>query len=122
MKPRLPLYSDRDPRRLLPKACAIANGELAALFAVPLIKNPSAARWLSSDGFWFEKASLLGVVASGCAGVAGADAAGLAAFTSVRWKALCVLVGAAGAFFTLRGFPLAGSGAFASGPGVTAAG
>ncbi len=45
------VIQDRESFRLLPKACAIAKGELAALLAVPLMRKPSAARWLSSDGF-----------------------------------------------------------------------
>src|SRR5580704_6360055 len=95
MTPMLPLYSDRDPRRLLPKACAIAKGELAALLAVPLIRKPSAARWLSS--------ALAGIPASGSA-----ELFAVAAFTSVLWKALCLLVeagcaGAATACISFRG-------------------
>src|SRR5258708_39244396 len=84
INPILPLYSDLGPRRLLPKAGASENGELAPLFTVPLIRNPSAARLLSSSALWFENSSVAGVAVSlGCpAGVAAAFAE--VAFTSVR--------------------------------------
>ena len=37
------LYSDREPGRLFPKAADCANGEVAPLFTLPLIRKPSAA-------------------------------------------------------------------------------
>ena len=43
MNPNPPLYSERCPGLLLPNARACANGDAAALFTLPLTRNPSAA-------------------------------------------------------------------------------
>src|SRR5579871_812315 len=100
MIPILPLYCDRMPRRLLPNACDCAKGELAPLLAVPLISSPSAARWLSSAELCPAKLLLLlEAVASPPGALAPAlELMGLDAFTSARWNAVCVLVGAGAAF------------------------
>src|SRR5579871_3164668 len=92
----LPLYSERAPRRLLPNAPAWAKGELAALLAVPLMRKPSAARWLRSEelcsfALW--------------ADAGGSDAGVPVAFTSVRWKPDLVLVAVVWPFL---GFALEG--------------
>ena len=44
-----PLWSPFVPLRLLPNAASCANGEAAPLFALPLMRKPSAARWLRSS-------------------------------------------------------------------------
>ncbi len=43
MRPMPPLYKERGPRRLFPKAAASEKGELAPLLTVPLMRNPSTA-------------------------------------------------------------------------------
>src|SRR4051812_19624071 len=47
-KPTLPLYKDRAPRRLLPKAADWAKGDAAPLLTLPLMRNPSEGAWLAS--------------------------------------------------------------------------
>ena len=41
--PTPPVYNDRPPRRLLPKAGSCANGDAAPLFTLPLTSNQAAA-------------------------------------------------------------------------------
>ena len=50
MTPSPPLYSPLAPLRLLPKANDCAKGEAAPFITLPLIRKPSAARWLSVFG------------------------------------------------------------------------
>src|SRR3977135_1199575 len=66
MRPMPPLYNDRGPRRLLPKAFAREKGELAPLFTVPLIRKPSTAFWLRSLGVSDSGVSAAGAVEVGC--------------------------------------------------------
>src|ERR1700680_1190083 len=73
IKPRPPLYRLPEPRRLLPKAAACANGELAPLFTVPWISRPSEARWFNSAGLWLANELFAGTASSA------ADAGGGAA-------------------------------------------
>src|SRR5277367_3204238 len=63
------VYSDRGPRRLLPKAGFSANGEAPPLTWLPLTRNPSADCWFAS----------LGAAAGVSAGAAAAPAAGVPA-------------------------------------------
>src|SRR5258708_24865381 len=68
-----PLYSDRAPRRLFPKAASCANGEDALLLTLPLIRNPSAA---SADRSPPESPATTGASFGRVSAAAAADPAG----------------------------------------------
>src|SRR5437763_6814289 len=90
-RPRLLLYRERSPRRLLPNAADCANGVAAPLFTLPLIRKPSLGAPLAA---LISAGALLAGVALPPLASLGASAD---AFACVRWKPDAVFAACGGA-------------------------